>query len=134
VGSRLLSYHDLHHTPRAAIDLSKAVRLTADNQVIVGHPGAVKAMNDAASSGVSRRISIVSISPSIAMSVHEIDEDLFCAVKRSFRITFYNGEKIDFFCDTDEERNKWVEVLGGIVGKVPIWPEWLTEGRDDIVV
>lgn len=59
-------------------------------------------------------------------------DSLYCAVKNSMRITFSNGDHIDFFCDSSAERTQWVDVLKNIVGRVPEWPEWLREGRQVI--
>jgi hypothetical protein len=45
-------------------------------------------------------------------------------LEEGFRIWFANGEVIDFRADTKEEKREWVNVLQGVVGKVPARKEW----------
>ena len=45
-------------------------------------------------------------------------------LEEGFRIWFGNGEVIDFRADTREEKREWVNVLQGVVGKVPARKEW----------
>ena len=45
-------------------------------------------------------------------------------LEEGFRIWFANGEVIDFRADTREEKREWVNVLQGVVGKVPARKEW----------
>jgi hypothetical protein len=94
--------------PRAAIDLTQAVRLTSNGKLIFGTPQ----------------------SPDHAQSMHQ-EED---CVKNSFQFTFSNGEKIDFFCDTERERDVWVNTLSAAIEAMPQWPEWLIDGKEDIMV
>lgn len=51
---------------------------------------------------------------------------------RSFRLVFADGNRIDFFADTDAVKAKWLDVLGQVVGKdddkkTP--PEWAVAVR-----
>ncbi|KAG0181593.1 Bud site selection protein bud4 [Apophysomyces sp. BC1034] len=61
-----------------------------------------------------------------------LDEDeLSFSVKNSFQIIFDNGEKIEFFCDSAEDRKRWLEVLKVMLGKIPSWPVWMEEDNDN---
>jgi hypothetical protein len=44
-------------------------------------------------------------------------------LQEGFRVWFGNGEVISFRADTKEKR-EWVNVLQGVVGKVPVRKEW----------
>jgi hypothetical protein len=110
VGARLLAYHDTHLAPRAAIDLTQAVRLTSNGRLIFGTPQ----------------------SPEQSSNHSETSEE--DCVKNSFQFTFSNGEKIDFFCDTERERDVWINTLRAALRSIPQWPEWLFDGKDDIIM
>lgn len=45
-------------------------------------------------------------------------------VEEGFRIRFNNGEVIDFYADTAEDKDGWLKVIGDVVGR---------EGHDDDV-
>lgn len=110
VGARLLAYHDTHLAPRAAIDLTQVIRLTANGKVMFGHP---------------------SQSPDQSQQLIQPEED---SVKNSFQFTFSNGEKIDFFCDTERERDLWVNTLSAAIRSMPQWPDWLVDGKENIQI
>ena len=59
------------------------------------------------------------------------DELVSFSVKNGYRITFKNGESIDFFCDSAKERDDWLEVLKAIINRVPSWPDWIDIDPDD---
>lgn len=40
-------------------------------------------------------------------------------VEEGFRVRFANGETIDFYADSASEKNGWMKVLAGVVGKEP---------------
>ncbi|KAG2172036.1 hypothetical protein INT43_001513 [Umbelopsis isabellina] len=110
VGARLLAYHDTHLAPRAAIDLTQVIRLTSNGKVMFGHP---------------------SQSPDQSQQLLQPEED---SVKNSFQFTFSNGEKIDFFCDTERERDLWVNTLSAAIRSMPQWPDWLVDGKENIQI
>ncbi|KAJ2955961.1 hypothetical protein NQZ79_g8121 [Umbelopsis isabellina] len=110
VGARLLAYHDTHLAPRAAIDLNQVIRLTSNGKVMFGHP---------------------SQSPDQSQQLIQPEED---SVKNSFQFTFSNGEKIDFFCDTERERDLWVNTLSAAIRSMPQWPDWLVDGKENIQI
>ncbi|KAI8578707.1 hypothetical protein K450DRAFT_246127 [Umbelopsis ramanniana AG] len=145
VGGRLYSHTDTNHSLRSVIDMSKAEIMTVDH-AIVAHsqePHVLEMIemlpptdNDLhphikPGSIMSSQMSISSESTNQRLSRNSLDSDsLYCSVKNSIRITFSNGEHMDFFCDNSKERKQWVDVLKVIVGRVPEWPEWLIEGRE----
>jgi len=145
VGGRLYSHTDTNHSLRSVIDLSRAEIMTVDH-AIVAHsqephvlemiemlPPTDNDLLPGAKPGsiTSSRMSISSESTSRRNSRKNVDSDsLYCSVKNSIRINFSDGEHMDFFCDSSAERKQWVDILKVIVGRVPEWPEWLTEGRE----
>lgn len=38
-------------------------------------------------------------------------------VEEGFRIRFNNGEVIDFYADTPEDKEGWMKVLGDVIGR-----------------
>lgn len=38
-------------------------------------------------------------------------------VEEGFRIRFNNGEVIDFYADTAEDKEGWMKILSGVIGK-----------------
>lgn len=38
-------------------------------------------------------------------------------VEEGFRVRFNNGEVIDFYADTAEDKDGWMKVLGDVVGR-----------------
>ncbi|CAO3600735.1 unnamed protein product [Absidia cylindrospora] len=48
------------------------------------------------------------------------------SVKNSFQLKFDNGEMIEFFCDSAHERERWLDVLKVIIGRIPPLPSWLS--------
>ncbi|KAH6914354.1 hypothetical protein BKA70DRAFT_1558314 [Coprinopsis sp. MPI-PUGE-AT-0042] len=62
-------------------------------------------------------------------------ESAMYGVERSFRLIFPAGEEIMFFADTDEEKNKWLEVLRALVGHIPphpLWAELLWQRQEEL--
>lgn len=45
------------------------------------------------------------------------EEDGYMFVEEGFRIRFNNGELIDFYADTPEDKEGWMKVLGDIIGR-----------------
>ncbi|KAG2217293.1 hypothetical protein INT45_000374 [Circinella minor] len=153
-GWRLFSYTDVKpRSPRVIIDFSQAVSLAADNRIIVPP----RAMDDSSSltttttSVSDSKHSLLASPPlppppslhqhqsssggdrsSIISSVTTASEDELgsYSVKNSYRITFKNGESINFFCDSAKERDDWLEVLKAIINRVPNWPDWMDMDPD----
>lgn len=60
------------------------------------------------------------------------DDDVFARMDHSFRLVFKDGNKIDFFADTEESKTRWLEELNGVVGKAEnkkTAPEWAVAVR-----
>ncbi|CAO3617223.1 unnamed protein product [Cunninghamella echinulata] len=55
------------------------------------------------------------------------DDDLsFYPVKNGFQLKFDTGDKIEFFCDSANDRERWLEILKVILGRIPPLPNcWL---------
>ncbi|ORZ14569.1 hypothetical protein BCR42DRAFT_417205 [Absidia repens] len=54
------------------------------------------------------------------------DDNISCySVKNGFHLKFSNGDKIDFFCDSNDKRDQWLHVLKLILGRIPSLPAWL---------
>lgn len=45
-------------------------------------------------------------------------------VEEGFRIRFANGEVIDFYADSPEEKRGWLKILGETIGHVPDSRGW----------
>ncbi|ORX56980.1 hypothetical protein DM01DRAFT_198584 [Hesseltinella vesiculosa] len=46
-------------------------------------------------------------------------------VKNSFQLRFEDGQIIDFFTDSLDERDEWLRLFKAILGRVPKMPSWL---------
>lgn len=55
------------------------------------------------------------------------DDEFSFSVKNGFQLMFDNGEKMEFFCDTADERERWLDILRAMIGRIPAWPSWLGE-------
>ena len=45
------------------------------------------------------------------------DEEGYMFVEEGFRIRFNNGEVIDFYADTAEDKESWMKVLSEVIGR-----------------
>ncbi|KAF8540863.1 hypothetical protein BDD12DRAFT_733632, partial [Trichophaea hybrida] len=104
-GARLTAYHEQTRQPRATINLSKAVKLINDRQTLVE--------NTVAGPGKTRR-----------KSGFSEDEEGYMFVEEGFRVKFANGEVIDFYADSSEEKQGWLKILGETIGHVPDSRGW----------
>ncbi|KAI5814382.1 hypothetical protein BZA77DRAFT_250155, partial [Pyronema omphalodes] len=104
-GARLTAYHEQTRQPRATINLSKAVKLIDDRQTLVE--------NTVAGPGKTRR-----------KSGFSEDEEGYMFVEEGFRIKFANGEVIDFYADTHEQKISWLQILSETIGHVPDQKGW----------
>ncbi|ETS83378.1 hypothetical protein PFICI_05254 [Pestalotiopsis fici W106-1] len=103
VGTKLTAYHESTRQPRATINLSNAKRVIDDRRQLT-QP------NTTSRDGKRRR------------SAFAEEEEGYMFVEEGFRIRFNNGEVIDFYADTAEDKDGWLKVLGEIVGR---------EGQED---
>ena len=45
------------------------------------------------------------------------DEEGYKFVEEGFRIRFNNGELIDFYADTSEDKESWMKILSDVIGR-----------------
>ncbi|KAF1847307.1 DUF1709-domain-containing protein [Cucurbitaria berberidis CBS 394.84] len=96
-GTKLTAYHESTRQPRATINLAKASRLVDDKSALQ-QPSSTKA-------GGRRKSGFAE------------DEEGYMFVEEGFRIRFANGEVIDFYADSREQKEAWMKVLAETVGK-----------------
>jgi len=80
IGAILVAFNDVTKRATATIELRKVVAVHDDNDLV-------------SDSSLRRRTSD--------------SYDAIFKVERSFRLVFGDGEEIEFFADTDEEKAKW---------------------------
>ena len=98
VGAKLTAYHEATRQPRATINLSNAKRLIDDRVALTE--------KETVSKGGKRR-----------RSAFAEDEEGYMFVEEGFRIRFNNGEVIDFYADTAEDKEGWMKVLSDVIGR-----------------
>ncbi|KAG9253330.1 uncharacterized protein F5Z01DRAFT_709073 [Emericellopsis atlantica] len=98
VGTKLTAYHETTRQPRASINLSNAKRLIDDRRALTEKDTLVKG-------GKRRR------------SAFAEEEEGYMFVEEGFRIRFNNGEVIDFYADTSEDKEGWMKVLSDVIGR-----------------
>ncbi|OWT43267.1 GTP binding protein (Bud4) [Pochonia chlamydosporia 170] len=98
VGTKLTAYHEATRQPRATINLSNAKRLIDDRRSLTE--------KETTGKGGKRR-----------RSAFAEEEEGYMFVEEGFRIRFNNGEVIDFYADTAEDKDGWMRVLSEILGR-----------------
>lgn len=98
VGTKLTAYHEATRQPRATINLANAKRLIDDRRALTE--------KETTGRGGRRR-----------RSAFAEDEEGYMFVEEGFRIRFNNGELIDFYADTAEDKEGWMKVLADVVGR-----------------
>ncbi|KXJ94635.1 cell division protein anillin-domain-containing protein [Microdochium bolleyi] len=98
VGTKLTAYHEATRQPRATINLANCKRLIDDRRQLMDPETTGKG-------GRRRR------------SAFAEEEEGYMFVEEGFRIRFNNGELIDFYADTPEDKEGWMKVLGDIIGR-----------------
>lgn len=73
---------------------------------------------------LSLTVSVIDLNASISGA--EYDDSESCRMERSFRLIFKDGSDISFFADSDDDKRRWMEVLGGLKGEMeesraPMW-------------
>ncbi|KAH9006604.1 hypothetical protein EDB86DRAFT_3070591 [Lactarius hatsudake] len=114
IGANLVAFNDVTKRATVTIDLRKAL--------------AVEDIPDP-----RNRV----LSPSSAQtSLGNFDEfEGLYGVERSFRLRFQRNLEIVFFTDTDEEKERWLEVLRALIGRIPpnhLWAELLWQRQQDL--
>jgi hypothetical protein len=98
VGPKLTAYHEATRQPRATINLANAKRLIDDRRALTE--------KETTGRGGRRR-----------RSAFAEEEEGYMFVEEGFRIRFNNGEVIDFYADTAEDKEGWMKVLADVVGR-----------------
>ncbi|OTB07935.1 hypothetical protein M426DRAFT_8150 [Hypoxylon sp. CI-4A] len=98
VGTKLTAYHETTRQPRATINLSNAKRLIDDRRQLTDPETTGR-------NGKRRR------------SAFAEEEEGYMFVEEGFRIRFNNGEIIDFYADTREDKQGWMKALGDVIGR-----------------
>ncbi|KAH9060540.1 hypothetical protein EDB87DRAFT_1615074 [Lactarius vividus] len=114
IGANLVAFNDVTKKATVTIDLRKAL--------------AVEDIPDP-----RNRV----LGPSLTQtSLGNFDEfEGLYGVERSFRLRFQRNLEIVFFTDTDEEKEKWLEVLRALIGRIPpnhLWAELLWQRQQDL--
>ncbi|CAJ2509797.1 Uu.00g056970.m01.CDS01 [Anthostomella pinea] len=97
-GNKLTAFHEATRQPRATINLSNTKRLIDDRHQLTNP-------ETTARNGKRRR------------SAFAEEEDGYMFVEEGFRIRFNNGEVIDFYADTPEDKDGWMKALGDVIGR-----------------
>ncbi|OIW33979.1 DUF1709-domain-containing protein [Coniochaeta ligniaria NRRL 30616] len=98
VGTKLTAYHEATRQPRATINLANAKRLIDDRRTLTE--------KETTGRGGKRR-----------RSAFAEEEEGYMFVEEGFRIRFNNGEVIDFYADSTEQKDGWMQALGEVVGR-----------------
>lgn len=98
--SKLTGYHEHTHQKRAVINLAKASRLVDDKRTLVADP------TSANPASRNRR-----------KSAFAEEDEGYQYVEEGFRIRFANGETIDFYADSREQKELWMQALSQVIGR-----------------
>jgi hypothetical protein len=98
VGTKLTAYHEATRQPRATINLANAKKLIDDRRSLTE--------KETTGKGGRRR-----------RSAFAEEEEGYMFVEEGFRIRFNNGEVIDFYADTAEDKEGWMKVLTEVFGR-----------------
>jgi len=109
VGAKLTAYHEATRQPRATINLANAKRLIDDRRTLME--------KETTGKGGRRR-----------RSAFAEEEEGYMFVEEGFRIRFNNGELIDFYADSTEDKEGWMRVLGEVIGRDSLGS---VDGADD---
>ncbi|KAI0665699.1 hypothetical protein C8Q78DRAFT_1157498 [Trametes maxima] len=101
IGANMIAFNDVTKRAIATIDLRKAIAVVDDRTPVLSP-----------ASGVTTR--------------SHYDDDRMYGVERAFRLVFGPDpdQEITFFADTDGEKQRWLEVLRAMVGRIPPNPLW----------
>ncbi|KAK3313845.1 cell division protein anillin-domain-containing protein [Apodospora peruviana] len=98
VGTKLTAYHEATRQPRATINLANAKRLIDDRRALTE--------KETTGKGGKRR-----------RSAFAEEEEGYMFVEEGFRIRFNNGELIDFYADSTQDKDGWMKVLSEVIGR-----------------
>jgi len=98
VGTKLTAYHEATRQPRATINLANAKRLIDDRRALTE--------KETTGRGGKRR-----------RSAFAEEEEGYMFVEEGFRIRFNNGELIDFYADSTQDKDGWMKVLSEVINR-----------------
>ncbi|KAK0645987.1 cell division protein anillin-domain-containing protein [Cercophora newfieldiana] len=98
VGTKLTAYHEATRQPRATINLANAKRLIDDRRSLTE--------KETTGKGGKRR-----------RSAFAEEEEGYMFVEEGFRIRFNNGELIDFYADSTQDKDGWMKVLSEVINR-----------------
>ncbi|KAI9742647.1 MAG: Bud site selection protein bud4 [Claussenomyces sp. TS43310] len=98
-GNKLTAYHESTGQPRATINLANASKLIDDRRALT--------QRETTGKGGSRR-----------KSGFAEEEEGYMFVEEGFRIRFANGEVIDFYAGSANDKEGWMKVLDQCIGKL----------------
>ncbi|KAK5664217.1 hypothetical protein OQA88_433 [Cercophora sp. LCS_1] len=104
VGTKLTAYHEATRQPRATINLANAKRLIDDRRALTE--------KETTGKGGKRR-----------RSAFAEEEEGYMFVEEGFRIRFNNGEVIDFYADSTQDKDGWMKVLSEVINRDSIGSE-----------
>ncbi|PWN40987.1 hypothetical protein IE81DRAFT_325080 [Ceraceosorus guamensis] len=114
-GAHLIGYNEITKKPTVKIDLSKAVAVEGSWDPHSRSPGP----------HTPSTISMSARAKSFVAAVEDEEPDEAYHVERSFRITFADGERINFFADTDEQKEQWLACFERMISQeIPPNPMW----------
>lgn len=96
----MTAYHEATRQPRATINLANAKRLIDDRRALLE--------KETTGKGGRRR-----------RSAFAEEEEGYMFVEEGFRIRFNNGEVIDFYADTADDKDGWMRILSDVIGRGP---------------
>ncbi|KAH8996298.1 hypothetical protein EDB92DRAFT_2112603 [Lactarius akahatsu] len=114
IGANLVAFNDVTKRATVTIDLRRAL--------------AVEDIPDP-------RNRVLSTSSAQTSLGHFDEFEGLYGVERSFRLRFQRNLEIVFFTDTDEEKERWLEVLRALIGRIPpnhLWAELLWQRQQDL--
>lgn len=111
VTQTLTAYNENSHKPRVSINLRKAVRVVEEKKSLVelDEEEEEKQAIFEKKKGKSRR-----------KSAFAEQEEAFMFVNEGFRIRFANGEIIDFYGDSQEQKREWVKGLRRVISEARV--------------
>lgn len=136
-GSKLVAYHASTGHARATINLAKLTAVTDDRDSLTapevtvgrGESRSRRKSGFADPQAVLRQQSRPMSTP-LPLSGHgrapstSVDDEGYLHVNTGWRLKFGNGEVIDFYADSEDEKERWVAVLRAILRRIPSKKSW----------
>ncbi|KAI8379793.1 uncharacterized protein BYT42DRAFT_340810 [Radiomyces spectabilis] len=135
-GGCIHSYSDSTRSSSSVIDLSRAVLLASELTILADTRSEIHHHSKDGTREVLHQLDRLADDKIIAAdeptkrksgcSTHLLNDELSSfPVKNAFQLLFDSGKKIEFFCDSSQERERWLDVIKVMLGKIPEPPAWL---------